>query len=461
MQTGAIFPHDRSGRQLNLHTRVGLVLTALAASLLLVLGGLWLHGARSGVHEEVEAATRVSEQWLRVVDGELRRLPPAERADRLLEIVSSIGRVRSSVLELRGNDGQLRYASPPPSYKAGRSAPRWFAGLLAADLPVRRIDVAGQPISLYPDASRAVLDAWDELLAMAGWAGLLLLAMFLATRTALARALRPLDQVMQALDRTAAGRFDFRLPAFATPELDRLARAYNGMADRLTSAVDDNVRLETEREVAQQMHARLTDERRLIARELHDELAQGITAVRALAGAIVQRTGEQAALHSHARSIVAVTGEMQEGVRHILHRLRPPAECLDKQFERLLGNWRRQHGEIALHERMDLGLGNIDAEMAQTAMRVVQEGLTNVVRHSGADRVELAIDRIGAGLQILVADNGRGGAAGQPGCGLGLTGMRERIALVGGEMSIEYPAGGGFRLLVRLPVSDPALKESP
>lgn len=65
----------RSNHRLTLRTRVGLVLTGLAASLLLVLGGLWLHGTRNAIHEEVEAASRVSEQWLKVVVGELQAVP--------------------------------------------------------------------------------------------------------------------------------------------------------------------------------------------------------------------------------------------------------------------------------------------------------------------------------------------------------------------------------------------------
>ncbi len=453
-----VFPVDRQAAAWRLQTRVGLVLTGLAATLLMVLGLLWLQGTRAAIHEEVEAATRVSEQWLQAAAGELHRLPAAERGGRLLDIVRSVGRVRANALEVLGDDGSRRYVSPPPTYKAGRMAPAWFAGLLAPELPVRRLDVAGQQVVLHPDSSRAVLDAWDELLAMAGWAGLLLGLLFVATRQALARALRPLDQVMLALDRTGAGRFDTRLPVFATPELDRLSRAFNGMADRLTAAVDDNVRLETERELAERMQGRLEAERQAISRELHDELAQGITAVRALAGAIVQRTGEQPALHGHAQSIVAVTGAMQDGVRNILHRLRPIAA--DQPLATLLDGWcaawQRQHPDIVLQTRLDLGNVVLADATGQAVLRMVQEGLTNVLRHSAADRVELAVGHAGESLQVLLADNGlgrAGAASAQPGCGLGLTGMRERIAALGGDLRIDHPASGGFRLLARLPLA--------
>lgn len=443
----------RSAGGLSLHTRVGLVLCLLTASLLGVLGGLWLQGTRSAIHEEVEAATRVSGQWLKVVLADLEARPADEQGTRLLAVAASVGRVRAHQLEIRDGAGVLRHVSPPPTYKVGRAAPEWFAALVALDLPVRHFALGDFRLSLHPDASRAVLDAWDELLALAGWGLLLLLALFAAVRAALARALSPLEQVMGALDRTGAGRFDTRLPGFATPELARLSRAFNGMADRLQAAVNDNVRLDTQRELAERMQARLASERRDIARELHDELAQGITAVRALAGAIVQRASDESALHVPAQGIVAVTGEMQDGVRRILQRLRPSATGLAEGLEQIFAGWRARHDGIALNARIEPGEGPVAAETAAVILRAVQEGLTNVLRHARASRVDFALVREGAWLRVSLQDDGAG--SGQPsaqaGCGFGLTGMGERIEGVGGEFATGRAAGGGFRIEARLP----------
>ena len=446
---------DRNKRQLSLHTRVGLVFTGLVASLLLGLAGLWLHDTRNATHEEVEAASRVSQQWLQVLAGEMQQLPPVILQERLLAMVKPLGRIRANALEVIAADGNLLYRSPPPSYKAGRLVPAWFAALVTPEFTPRRLEIGELQLVLYPDASRSVIDAWDDLLAMAGWALLLLGIIFFVSRHALDRALRPLAQVMQALDRTGAGRFDTRLPVFATPELGRLSRAFNGMADRLNAAVNDNVRLETEREVAEHMQARLQDERRLIARELHDELAQGITAVRALAGAIAQRTSEQPALYSPAQSIVAVTGEMQEGVKAILYRLRPPSGSgLEVALERQLTAWRMQHEEIELVANVALSSHPLADEIAQAVIRIVQEGLTNIVRHAGASRVELIIAGAADHLEISLSDNGRGRnglPSAQAGSGLGLAGMAERVAGLGGSLQFTQAAGGGFCLFARLP----------
>ena len=443
----------RSAGGPSLHTRVGLVLCLITASLLAVLGGLWLQGTRSAIHEEVEAATRVSAQWLKVVLSDLEARPADEQATRLLSVAASVGRVRAHQLEIRDGAGVLRHVSPPPTYKVGRAAPEWFATLVALDLPVRHFALGDFRLSLHPDPSRAVLDAWDELLALAGWGLLLLLALFAAARMALARALRPLEQVMGALDRTGAGRFDTRLPGFATPELARLSRAFNGMADRLQAAVDENVRLDTQRELAERMQARLAAERRDIARELHDELAQGITAVRALAGAIVQRAPDESALHVPAQGIVAVTGEMQDGVRRILQRLRPSAAGLAEGLEQIFAGWRTRHDGIDLTARLELGDGPVSAETAAVILRTVQEGLTNVLRHARASRVEFAVVREGAWLRVWLQDDGAGRSqpSAQAGCGFGLAGMAERIEGLGGEFRTGRAAGGGFRIEARLP----------
>lgn len=441
--------------RLNLHTRVGLVFTGLAASLLLVLAGLWLHGSRNAIHEEVEAANRVSVQWLQALAGELQAVPPAVLPERLLAVVQPLGRIRANALEVLAADGRRLYRSPPPTYKAGRTVPGWFAAVLTPEFAPRHLAVGELQLVLYPDASRSVIDAWDDLLAMAGWALALLAVIFVLSRRALDRALRPLEQVMTALDRTGSGRFDTRLPVFATPELGRLSRAFNGMADRLTEAVNDNVRLETEHEVARRMQTRLEAERRSIARELHDELAQGITAVRALAGAIVQRTHEQPGLLSPAQSIVAVTGEMQQGVKNILQRLRPLAgDGLGPAIERLLAAWQAQHAEIRLEARLELGEQPLADAVAQTVLRIVQEGLTNIVRHAGASRVELRLFRLAGQVHLVLSDNGRGRSAlpsAQAGCGLGLAGMAERLAERAGSLEFITPAGGGFCLLAALP----------
>jgi two-component system sensor histidine kinase UhpB len=446
----------------SLHTRISLVLTALACILVLALGGLWLKQNRTSIHEEVEAASRVAEQWLTAVSREAKAHPQTWGDTRLLEHIQSAGRIRANALVVvDSRSGSQRYLSPQTAYKAGRAAPDWFVAMIEPHFSARRIDAGALTLILHPDASRATLDAWDDLCLMAGWAVILLIALFLAARRALDHALRPLGLVMAALDRTGHGRFDTRLPVFPVPELGRLAGAFNGMADRLAEAVNENVRLETEHELADRVQLQVEAERRDIARELHDELAQGITAVRALAGAIAQRTGDQPALQGHAQHIVEATSQMQDGVRNILRQLRPHAGIeplgVDEILRRHLALWQQHYPDITLGIDLDPGSAPVSETLAQTLLRIIQEGLTNVARHAAASRVDVVLRPLGDGaerwLELCLSDNGRGlqTDAGFAGCGLGLTGMRERVADLAGELHFDSVAGGGTRLCVRLP----------
>lgn len=446
-------------RRLSLRTRISLLLTAVTACLTLALGAVWLQATRASIAEEITAGTRVCEQWLTVLSGELRERPGAAAEASLLERLKAAGRIRANELRALDATGQPLYVSPASHYKAGRDAPAWFAGVLDPHVPQSRIRAGTLTLVLTPDPSRASVDAWDSALTMALWAGALLPLLFLVTGRLLDRTFAPLEQIRHALERTGQGQFDLRLPVYSARELNLLAHAYNGMADRLNEAVNDNVRLHGERELAQLMHDRLAHERRSIARELHDELAQGITAVRALAGAIVQRTSDQAALHGHAQSIVAVTNDIQQGIHHILQRLRPPGEdaaSLGQAVQRHAAQWRRHYPQVELHvELCDADL-QVDDALAVVVLRIVQEGLTNVARHANAAQVRLALRLCrqpdGDWLELTLTDDGHGLAAdtGQP-HGFGLRGMRERVRALKGELTITSRAGHGVRLHARLP----------
>lgn len=450
------------GGRLTLHTRISLLLTAVVASLMLALGGLWLSNTRDSIREEVEAATRVCEQWLNVLAGAARTAPSASAGAQLLADIKAVGRIRANALEVIDSAGQRVYLSPQPTYKAGRVSPAWFARITEPAFAQRRIAAGSLTLILNPDPSRAGLDAWDSLSAMTAWACALLAGLFIATRWALNRALHPLDQIKAALERTGRGRFDTRLPLYASGDLNRLATAFNGMADRLNEAVNDNVRLDSERELSHLLQARLEAERRGIARELHDELAQGITAVRALSGAIVQRTADQPALHGHAQSIIAVTNQIQEGIRRILQRLRPLGDNAHSDLEQALlhylETWQQHYPELALQADIRTGTLQVGDELAVTVLRIIQEGLTNVVRHAAAAQVRLTLHAVqqadGAWLELTLADNGcglSGTTSSNPGCGFGLTGMRERVDALQGELSVAGIASGGTCLHARLP----------
>ncbi len=442
-------------RSPSLHGRLSLVLTTLIAVMMAIGAGVWLRETRLAIHEEVEAATRVAEQWLQVLVPET--LADGPRAhERLIDHLGAIGRIRANRLEVFDTQGRALYVSPESPYKAGRHAPEWFAGWVAPEVAARRLEADGLVVVLTPDTSRAVLDAWDHLGAALGWACALLLAIWLATRFAIDRALAPINEIHSALERGASGQFDRRLPDYATRELALLARSYNRLADSLDESLAENARLEQDQALARALQARLEQERRAIARELHDELGQGITAVRAIAGAIIQRTTEQPGINGSAQAILAMTTQMQDGVHTILQRLRSRSADsqvrIEEAIESYCALWASHHGDIRVECAIEALGEQVTDALGLTILRMVQESLTNVARHAHATRVAVRLGVRDDEIEVEVIDNGRGLGENPPPGRHGLVGMRERIAEVHGELELSSPPEGGLNVRARLPL---------
>ncbi|WP_407278149.1 sensor histidine kinase [Aromatoleum evansii] len=436
----------------SLSSRVGLVLLAVLLAALAAGTAWWVGETRRAIKEEVNAASQVAQQWVVVLVSETLR-DSDEGQVRLMEHLRAVGRLRANRLEVVGADGRLLHVSPESTYKAGRFAPVWFSDWVEPTLQVRRFDAGDRTILLRPDASRSVLDAWDDLRAGLSTLLLVLIAGVAASRWAVRRALAPLAEIDRALARGTEGRFDQRLPNYRVAELDRVASTFNRLAAALEQSRDLNLRLEEDQAFAGAVQARLEEERRLIARELHDELGQGITAVRAISGAILQRSADQPQIHGSAQAILAMTSQMQDGVRAILQRLRPTigeGGGLDRAVTEYCRLWSEIHPSIAI-ECAVCGSVATSGRLGITVLRLLQESLTNVARHAGATRVDVRVAMRGSELELDVCDNGCG-LAPQAEEGFGLRGMRERVAELRGEFRIETAPAGGLHIAVRLPV---------
>ena len=436
-----------------LRDRISLLVSGVAL-LAVLLGGLWWGKAtREAIHEEVEAAARVSQQWLTMLT---REAVINQDSHLLITRLEAVGRLRANVVEVFDAEGRLLYRSPESPYKAGRWAPRWFATLVEPRFEARTVAAGDLSLRLRPDASRSVLDAWDTLVELAGWAlaGVVLLG--LAIRHAIARALAPLARVEEALAHTADGRFDTRLAHHGVAELDRLAERYNHMAEQLERTLVHNARLEQDQAFIRAVNVRLEEERRGIARELHDEFGQGITAVRAIAGAIAQRSAEQPGLHGSAQAILAMTSQMQDGVRAILERLRrgkgPAASQLREALAGYCEHWAGCYPDTSLRHDLTTVDEPLDEDYCLALMRLLQESLTNIARHAQAHNVEVTLRREGCELVLTVSDDGRGFDPTRPTNRLGLAGMRERVAEHQGSLAFERRDGGGTTVCARLPL---------
>jgi two-component system, NarL family, sensor histidine kinase UhpB len=205
-------------------------------------------------------------------------------------------------------------------------------------------------------------------------------------------------------------------------------------------------------------------ERRRIARELHDELGQHLTALKMdLAG--LAGNAAPAVRKARLQEMLSLLDETMTSLRRIAADLRPlmlDDLGLSAAIEWLAMDASRRLG-IAIDVRVGALEPTLDERIAIAVYRMVQEALTNVSRHARATRVEVALNQLGSDLVLSVHDNGIGfpvQALQRPGS-YGLLGMRERAAMLGGRLEIDNPADGGGRLTVHLPLSQSAPSAPP
>jgi len=197
------------------------------------------------------------------------------------------------------------------------------------------------------------------------------------------------------------------------------------------------------------------EERRRISRELHDELGQRLTALKMDVAGLAQRA-DATVRDERIAGMLAMLDETVAAVRRIASDLRPlmlDDLGLNAAIEWLARDTARRTG-IAIDVRLGDTTPPVAGRTATALYRMVQEALTNVVRHARAQRVTIDLHRDGNHLLLAVVDDGVGLPAADAvrDDAYGLMGMRERAAMLGGTLALDSPAGGGARLVVRLPI---------
>ena len=280
---------------------------------------------------------------------------------------------------------------------------------------------------------RHPLGAWELAGYALGVAALSLLVNALVLRAAFL----PLQGLEATADAVRRGDPARRAPrsVLSDPAIGRLIDTFNAML-----AAQERQRAELAALSSRTLDAQ-EEERRRIARELHDETAQELTAL---------------LVRIRLAELRAATARTLDGVRRLARELRPSILDdlgLDEAVRAYAQEVLRR--SVKLEVRASGLTGRLEPMRELVAYRVIQEALSNVAKHADASRVEVAIEHTPDALVATIADNGRGfrprdGIA-PTGQGLGLLGMRERLALVGGTLAIEACPGEGTTIRATLP----------
>lgn len=458
-----------TGAPVTLRLKINLIVGVLTLLFVAAVLGLQVRSLRASVEEEVVAANRVASQvlnrtlWLYAAQG-----LPAMRA-----FLQGMGRVRANDIELLDEAGSQQYSSPPSLYKSGREAPDWFAALVAPTPSIQALDFPGGKLVVRSNASRAVLDAWDYFVNLALIGLGLLAAANVLVFWLVGRTVRPFSQIVGALNQLQAGRFDVTLPPLPGTEAAAIGSAFNRMVSVLQDNIDTERRaahaerqLSDNRELTRWIDHHIEKERLLIARELHDELGQSVTAMRSMALSIAQRarTRGDAPSEQAAQLIADESARLYDAMHGMIPRLTPMvldnfglAEALGDLVERT----RRSQPEVQIDLQVDLADTPLDTERALALYRAAQEGITNGLRHGQASMLALRVQRHDDDVLLRLIDNGVGLAPdwAQRDGHHGLRWLSERVEALGGAFEIGPAPTRGVLLQVRLPL--PAARPEP
>lgn len=444
---------------MKLRTHVNLIVASLSAAFVCLAAWLQIDGTRRAVGEEIAGANVITNQLL----GRIIANYDQTHDVTLQTFLQQLGRVRAHEITLRTASGQVIYRSPPSPYKAGRAAPDWYAALILPTTPVHVFTLAnGSQVIVEANASRAILDGWDDLTHLMIVGGIAFAALNIAVFWLVGRAVAPWPVIVDGLTRIEQGDLRHRLPELKGYEANMIGSTFNRMAvaleEKLLSdrkAVEAEQRLEQRRELDRLIEQRLDEERRVIARELHDEFAQSVTAIRSFAVVIANQHPPESRTAEVARLISTEAARLYDAMHGLIPRLAPltlDTLGLAETLEGFIKQWQGRHPSIdfSLHHELPTELGD-SATIA--IYRVVQEGVINAVRHARPTRVEVSVVHSDSHVRVRVTDNGIGLPEdwSRPGH-FGLRGLQERMATLGGTLTLNKHQPHGVELLADIPL---------
>ena len=439
-------------KKLPLRARLFLPLGMMFVTALL-LGGVALHiFATEQLADENELAVRSAAAVTEALNAALRT--SANPRQTLNAFVQGLGTSESIYFRPAGT-------SSSPDLPGGvRSSPGkvplWFFHLLTipeigTSFPVVLDGNRVGDLVFSPDISADIFEKW------VGFIGILISAISLTLATGLiayfaaGSAVRPLKDLGKGLTRMRQGDYRHRIAVRGPPEIRTSCEEANELARTLDALSHDN------RSMLRKIVSLQDDERRDLARELHDELGPLLFGIRAGTVALAEAAPCNTKLAASIDGILQSVEALQRANRRILDHLRPlyiEELGLQKSIDTLLQNARSQAPGVALTARIDSALNDLDGPLAQTAYRVIQEGITNVLRHARAATMNVEAAIHGNELTIEIEDDGVGFAADSL-WGRGLTGMHERVRALSGTLQLLRDAGK-TRIHCRLPIAEPA-----
>jgi two-component system sensor histidine kinase UhpB len=440
---------------MSLRLRLNLLITALSLAFMLAAGWVIVNDAKVSIRERVEAASRVTVQLLdNVIVTSVMNPSLGETTDVLNVFLRSLGYVRSSRIALYDYRGNVLYTSPQSTYRSDVHPPQWFVHMVAPEEEVVQRRVRYGTLVVTSSAAGSIREAWrgvEQLI----WIGLgFFVLLNLMVYALLSHSLRPVGLILGAINRMEQGDLTVRLAPFKLPEFDTIRHSLNRMAESLEA----ERQLEENRQLTALIQSHIEDERRSLARELHDELGQYVTAIKTFAVGIANKTVDKMPdISANAQTIVAAANHIYDGMHDIIRHLRPGALDnlgLSETLKDAVNHLQKQHPEIAFELHLAGELNALGENLNINFYRIVQESLNNAIKHAKASTINVSLKQDQAGnLSLTIQDNGQGMDIHNidQTQHFGLLGIRERTQAFHGQFKVESSPNQGTTISIYIP----------
>jgi two-component system sensor histidine kinase UhpB len=426
---------------MSLRYQINLRILLTLGVVLIIGGGAIIFQARLSVAKEVQSSVQLALQLINL------SLNKTDNPSWLHEI-ASLKETRHLKIHLQ-QSGKMVQLGETLQRVTDKQTPGWFVWLVdkpypTVHYPLTTLDNKTVQIRISANGLDEISEAWQETKVFFAVILLLSCGLLVAVNLIFRHMLQTVEQILQNLGELESENYQNPLPIFRISEFGRIAQAINHLTATLHKAQQENQRLTLHSlEIVEQ-------QRQALAQELHDELGQSITAIKVMAVTGKKNTEVY-------QSIIGVCDHLFKVVRSMMRNLHPLILTelgLAASLQDLLRHWQECTPltiQLDCAPEVDL----IPAKMAIQLFRIIQEAITNTVRHAQARQLKISLQLTGTSptnLMLQLEDDGIGCEVANLTLGFGLLGIQARVKSLKGSFSLKSQQNQGVKMIIALPL---------
>ena len=440
---------------MSLRYQISIRILLISLCILLIGGSISLWQAQKAVSKEVDSSIHLALQLIKIGVGSTKM----HKTDWMYRL-SSLEQTRHVKIQVKKPKGEIINVTHESEQvnQDDERPPNWFVNLVMGEYPTAEYTIETfnnntLTLLIQADPLDEIAEVWEESLSFLATLLLLVLLTFISVHLVFNKTLLAIHSIVEHLKGIEKEEYQNELPHFSTREYDEIAMAINHMTGVLNQAQQQNKALTQHSLEIQE------EERQRLSQELHDEFGQSLTAIKVMAVTAAHKESDTQAI---TESIGDICDHLMTVVRSMMKQLHPLILTelgLKATLEDMVHHWEMRNAPTSFSLYCDDRVDALDRVIIIQSFRVIQESLTNIIRHAEAKKVSISLEITTKpnALIILITDDGKGCHLDHMTLGFGLLSMEERIKLLGGVFKIESQVNQGMQINAHIPLSNAPL----